>query len=513
MKNTITIAFLILIGQQAISQLPEDALRMSWNAPLGTARNQAIGGAMGSLGGEITSTFVNPAGLGFFKVSEFVISPGLTLAKSKGSYRETNTTSDNLTRFNINTTGFVIASNDQYSKWTSKAFSIAVTRTADFNSSVYYKGNNDYSSYSESFSEELSRSGVPISDVGNSPLLSMGTKMAVYTYLIDTARVNGQLQVVGRPEYLSSVNQENQITSKGGITELALGFAANMEDRIYIGGSIGVPIVSYERRTVFTESDPTNDRDNNFGFSRFEEKYTSSGAGLNAKLGVIFKPAQSMRFGVAIHTPTIYGLKDKLSYKMVTDVEKLFGPGDPGVDSVTSDYYLGNQPALYKYDLVSPWKFLVSGSYVLHEVADVTQQRGFITADAEYVTYGGSRFSAAEETDDDSYFKSVNNAVKSAYKGAFNFRVGGELKFNIVMARLGFAYYGNPYRDAALKAHKMNVSGGLGYRNKGIFIDVTYVQSLNKDVNFPYRLSDKANTFANVNGRNGNILLTVGFKL
>src|SRR6185436_10001848 len=85
MKNILTIAFFLLIGGQAISQIPEDALRMGWQAPGGTARNQAIGGTMGSLGGEITSVFVNPAGLGFFKLSEIVLTPGYTIAKGKAS--------------------------------------------------------------------------------------------------------------------------------------------------------------------------------------------------------------------------------------------------------------------------------------------------------------------------------------------------------------------------------------------------------------------------------------------
>jgi hypothetical protein len=262
---------------------------------------------------------------------------------------------------------------------------------------------------------------------------------------------------------------------------------------------------------VFTESDPTNEQ-NKFGFSRYEETLTSTGAGLNAKLGVIFKPAQQMRFGVAIHTPTIYGLKDKLSGKMVTDVENMF-PSNP-VDSVTSDYFSGGQPYTYKYDLSTPWKFLVSGTYIFNEVEDVTQQRGFITADAEYVTYGSSKFSSAEQDgNDDDYYKGVNKVVKSSYKGAFNFRVGGEVKFNTIMARLGFAHYGNPYKDGAFKAGKTNISGGLGYRDKGIFIDLTYVHSLVSDVNFPYRLTDKANTFADIKSNLGQILLTFGFKL
>ena len=79
------------------------------------------------------------------------------------------------------------------------------------------------------------------------------------------------------------------------------------------------------------------------------------------------------------------------------------------------------------------------------------------------------------------------------------------------MVRLGGAYYSNPYKDA-LKSHLAQISGGLGYRNHGIFIDLTYVYNLNQDVNFPYRLSDKPNTYAVQQNRRGNLLLSVGFK-
>jgi hypothetical protein len=58
----------------------------------------------------------------------------------------------------------------------------------------------------------------------------------------------------------------------------------------------------------------------------------------------------------------------------------------------------------------------------------------------------------------------------------------------------------------------MNVSGGVGYRGAGIFVDVTYVYGLNRDVDFPYRLSDKANTFADIKNHNGSLLMTFGVK-
>jgi hypothetical protein len=36
---------------------------------------------------------------------------------------------------------------------------------------------------------------------------------------------------------------------------------------------------------------------------------------------------------------------------------------------------------------------------------------------------------------------------------------------------------------------------------------------MNKNVDFPYRLQDKANTFATYKNNQSNVLLTVGFKL
>jgi hypothetical protein len=99
------------------------------------------------------------------------------------------------------------------------------------------------------------------------------------------------------------------------------------------------------------------------------------------------------------------------------------------------------------------------------------------------------------------------------YKGNINARIGGELKFNTIMFRLGAAYYGSPYQDEALQASRVIGSGGLGYRNKGMFIDLSYSHIMNKDAVFAYRLNDKPNTFAEQTGSRGSIMLTFGFKL
>jgi hypothetical protein len=518
MQKRTLLGTLILFSLSLRAQIPEDVLKYSWQPTNGTARINAIGGAMGSLGGDISATFVNPAGLGFYKTSEIVLSPGFNFLKNKSNFRGTNA-SDKGSNFNLGTSG-IVAGWQGSGRWSSKAISFGVTRKANFSNKIYYTGKNDFSSYAEQYAAQAAGSGLSLDDILNSTSVSLGTRMAVYTYLIDTATLgsNPNPDVVSLSMYdqlknggAFLINQSHSIETSGGITELAIGYAANMDDKLYIGGSIGMPIVKYQKKSIFREEDATGNNANYFDFSELSETFTTKGMGINAKLGIIVKPVELVRLGFTVHTPTWYSFED--SYKATMSVNTENSRSNPGTVTVSSDVVNGGQNPTYKYELISPWKFMLSGSYVLREAEDIRQQKGFLTADVEYVTYKANKFRNAEDYNDDGYFKQVNATMKDYYKGAINFRVGGELKFTTFMTRLGFAYYGNPYADKELKASKMFISGGLGYRNAGIFIDLTYVHGLQKDVNFPYRLPDKANTFATTKGSGGNVMLTVGFKI
>jgi hypothetical protein len=510
--------------QEANAQAPEDALRYGSSIPKGSARSMAIGGAMGSLGGDIQAGFVNPAGLGMFKTSEFVISPGFNFLRSNSNFRGTSA-ADNKSNFNLGTTGFVFGFNDRYGKWTSKAFSLAINRTADFNNRVTYKGQNDFSSFSEQFAEEFANSGFDIGGNLDQMGLSLGTKLAVYNYLVDTATINGSTNVVGLPLRNALIsgnpflfNQERTIETSGGITEISLAFAANKNDRFYLGGAIGIPIVNYNRNTFFREEDATGDPNNYFNYATYYEELQARGAGINGKIGAIFKPAEQWRVGLAMHTPTVFGITETYYGKMVRDLENYttdFGIQAGRVDSADAQTIYGNTVPQTKYDVVSPWRFIGSLSYVIREIEDTRKQRGFLTADVEYVTYSSTRFNDANDFTDinsQGFFNSLNAATKEFIKPTFNFKLGGELKFHTIMVRAGFAHFGNPYRDEALNGKRSVISGGLGYRDKGMFIDLTYAHTLSNDVNFPYRLGDKSNTFADIRGQYGSLMLTCGLK-
>ncbi len=496
------------------AQVPEDAIRYSFYPQNGTARNMAIGGAMGSLGGDISATYVNPAGLGFYKTNEFVITPGFNLNNNKANYRESNT-ENKKNSLGFGPTGWVFGFSNRYNPKKSSALSIAITQSANFNNEIRYQGLNNYSSFSEQFAEEFAKSGLSIDQVlDNNSRYPYTSAPALYTYLIDTVSVGGQIQVKGAPEYIldagQALRQDMLKTTSGGMYELAVGFAHNSNDKFYIGATLGIPIVSYESNTVFKESDTSSNTSNYFKYAEYNDNFKTKGTGINGKIGIIFKPQDYIRIGLAIHTPSWMFLSDTRTTSLRTDVEN-------PVESfyITSQTFTNSQPGVARYIQSTPFKAILSGSYVFREIQDVTKQKGFITADIEYVGHQGSRFSSDNEEvtqDEKNYYKDLNNVVKRDYKGNVNFRLGGELKFKVFMARLGFAYYGNPYKDAEYKANRMLLSGGLGYRNKGFFIDLTYVHAMSKDVSFPYRLEDRANTFATLKEQRGNVVATAGFK-
>jgi hypothetical protein len=506
----------LLIANALYAQVPEDVLKYSFFPQNGTARVVAIGGAMGSLGGDITANFVNPAGLGNYKTGEFVYTPGFYLNNNNVNFRDTKVKSkDNNFAFLGGPIGFVYGAPSAYKKNTSHAISLAVNQTTNYNNRIQYSGYNNYSSFSEQFAEKgvqaLNKNGT-IDDVLNDPAYAYDASPAFDTYLIDTFSGN---TVKAMPEFVlaqgKALFQQSTIETSGGIYEVALGYAMNKNDKFLFGGSLGIPIVNYKSNSVFTETDTSADHANNFSTFTYTDDFSTKGVGINLKVGAIFKPSEYLRLGLAIHTPSyMFTLKDQREVNLDVNSENY-----KGARSVSSTRFTNGVPGQSEYSLATPWKMMISGSYVIREIENVAKQKGFITADIEYVGYKGSSFYSANpnpETAEIDYYKLLNQVIKDEYKGAFNFRVGGELKFNVIMTRLGFAYYTNPYKSLDFSASKMLLSGGLGYRNKGFFVDLTYVYSINKDVDFPYRLGDKANTFASINNQLSNIVASVGVK-
>ncbi len=501
------IFLLILLGSSLsmYAQDPEDGLRLSWYAPSGTARSNALGGAMGSLGGDLSSNHINPAGLGFYKSGELLLTPKFLVQTNNFTYL-TKSSSTNNSNANFGSVGIVFADGQRKNNWTSSAFSITFNQIADYNNHVSFSGKNNFSSYSEKYLEELVHDQADTNAALNNYIF--GSSLAFRTYLVDTtANANGA--VTGYQSLVpltTGVNQVYDAQTSGSYNELAFGWGGNIEDKLYLGASLIMPMINYNRATYYSETDALNNPNNQFGGFVVNDNFSSRGWGLGAKFGIIYKPESFLRLGFALQTPQLITFRDKVSTDMTTNTESY-----AGIQSASSSELNDGYPGVREYTLATPAKATISTSYFFAAPNKPTQPLGFISADIEWVNYAGTHYYANtydQATTD--YYNALNSTIKAIYKNNVNFKIGSELKLNNNwMLRAGTAYYGSPYKDESIKASHWTVSGGIGYRTNSHFIDFTIVNTATKDAIFPYRLNDKPNTYASYTGNR--LMFNIGY--
>ena len=106
------------------AQTPDEALRTAWFTQNGTARTNAIGGVMGSLGGDITAANINPAGLGLYKTQEMVFTLGGMKNNNEFNYRDSIRSNDKGI-FRYGAIGMVFGSSNPYKKESLKSSSFS----------------------------------------------------------------------------------------------------------------------------------------------------------------------------------------------------------------------------------------------------------------------------------------------------------------------------------------------------------------------------------------------------
>ncbi|MCH5717246.1 hypothetical protein [Niabella hibiscisoli] len=245
----------MLVSAYSVSQAqtPEDALRYSWLQASGTARSQAIGNANGAIGGEISTIFSNPANIGFYKTGDFVISGGGNFLNNSSTYLGVSQKENKGSGF-LGTTGFVLGK-PSYGGGSlkSSAFGIAINRLADFNNRVVYSnkgGQLSRTSMADYFIDDI---------VANNGTNEYGSDLAVKSGWIKETPNGGNIDLSSTAVDLaraSGLEQRQVITTNGGITELAIAGAANLNDRVYLGGTIGIPMLRYGATRQYTEQDP-----------------------------------------------------------------------------------------------------------------------------------------------------------------------------------------------------------------------------------------------------------------
>lgn len=488
---------------KVFAQDERDALRLSMLQPQGTARSMATGSALGSVGGDFTSLSVNPAGIGIYRRSEIMITPSLTFSNT-GSEYSGNSIDESGSHFAISNVGIVTtATTSGRNKrsaggWSSVSFGIGLTRLADFTRDYSYSGRNTTSSGSFVFESDANEFGLSNEYLNNFNPTSLGD-LGYKTYLLDTFGT-GYISVVN-PTDTTPVSQSNIVSERGGISELTFTLGGAYQDKLLLGATLGVPIVRYTRSKTFEERDLSGKLNNDFEYFRYNDNLKTTGAGLNLKLGFIYKATDNFRFGAAIHTPTYYSLTDISNLSLTANTE-----GFGGTVSATA---IENQ---YDYNISTPWRGVVSATGLFGPY-------GFFTVDYEYVDYASARIHFGQSQYEKNQQSYVNNLIKSTYQGASNIRTGLEFRFDNVSLRGGFGYYGNPYKSGTPSAERLSFSGGLGFRFANAFLDLAFVHNQWKNNEQPYQLPNKDPYIglivptADLTTGSNTAVMTLGFKL
>lgn len=514
-KKIIALLTALVLFQGAFAQDETDALRYSYLSPGGTARTQAIGGAGVSLGGDASNMDRNPAGIGLFRTSDFSVTPGFRTLSTDGTYLG-NTGSDMKSRLYIQQLGLVFAtdkSRKSASKWQNISFGLGMNRVANFNRSLFYQGVNKTSSYSDNYLLQLQGETSYDNAQTNYPF---GPSQAVITTLVGP-EVDSNNQPDGTwgsiVPVTSGITQSNEVSSTGGLNDYTLAVAGNYDNRFYIGLSLNIPSIKYNRTKTFTETN-TSDQSSPLQYYEVTEKDYTTGAGINGKLGIIYAVNSMIRVGAAFHSPTAFSMHDTYTTSMTTHTT------DNGTLSSTTKDITGGYPGDYDYSLTTPWRAM-GGVSVVFGAAPGNVRQGFLTMDYEYVNYGSARYhfnSSNATASDKALADNLNRSISSMYKGASNLRLGGELKTGIFAFRAGFDWMGSPYADNAIKGDQEGYSAGVGIRNDGFYLDLTYAYRTRAGIDQPYYTMSNQAGFtspppATLAGKASNIILTLGFKL
>jgi len=469
-------AFLSAQAQNAVQ-----ALRYSQYDPFGTARYAAQGGAIGALGGDLSSVMINPAGLGFYRMSEFSVSPSFYWVNTSSSFMG-STTDDSQLKFNVGSLGMVSAiSRDNETGLAGASYALGYNTLINFNNRTMTRGTNTNSSLLDDFTWHANNDPEDLSPYYE--------QLAFDAYLMPFDSAAGaywhDMQLDGYGQEVSRVSERS-----GYIGEYSISGAFNYSNLVYFGASMGIHAVRFYEDIYHTETD-LDDHVLDFNSFRFREFNSTSGWGYTFRFGMIIRPIQLIRVGASFQIPTFYYLTDE----KVTDINSYWDNGS-GIADVAETSPNG----IYDYQLRTPFRVNTHASIILFKMAT-------FSAGYEYIDYSSARLDAY-----DYKFIEENDRIRQDFQAAHNIKAGAELRLSALYFRGGMQYLRSPYSDSRNDAEAWILGGGLGIRARGAYFDVSYTHSGRSEVYGMYAFEPGTNEVAINQINKNNLMLTVGFK-
>ncbi|MCZ2131115.1 MAG: outer membrane protein transport protein [Bacteroidia bacterium] len=501
-KTGLLISFLSVTGI-LYAQNELDALNYSKSRPFGTGLALATSGALGSVGADMGSYAINPAGLGFYRKNEFNISMGLLNPNTKSEYLG-YFMSDNLFGLTLPNVSYVYTKllhekgKEKDDELVSYNFAFQVNRYNNFYNKTFYQGKN----YQSSFMDMIWERAQGIKSVNELGSLAW---VAYQTYLLDpNDSIPGKWGI--RMADKRSSGQTGIIETRGGMYDWNFGGSFNYGNVLY--GGISLHYSKLKKTEVNTFREDNNYFDEGFKNLTFVQNIKSDGSGYGIKAGFIFRPVESFRLGFSFQSPEKISITDKYYYEMTSTFDPSFSGAPPTLINVQRDPEINTSTIANEDDDKYPFSYYVrTPSRMNYSASYVTGNFGFISLDVERVNYAS--ISMGSEFDN---YLNENTFIKSDFRSTYNIRFGAEvLAGKDIRLRAGVAHYESPYRPeiSELKNDysEWSFSAGFGIIKKTYGFDLGFMQSRYRDQYVPY-MSAEPYPSSNVVRKIGNFAMT-----
>jgi hypothetical protein len=504
-KKGLLLAGILLFSLQGFSQsFAETALLFSRAQTGGSARMQALGGAQVSLGGDYSSAFSNPAGLGMYNRSEFSFTPGQYTTSVSGDYWAGNnliSSNNNDTRSGINLSGLALVFSSEdgaKNSFIRGTFAVTLNRTNNFNRNFQYQGENPATSLIDYFIEDATGRNPNQFEEGGE-LFNTISELAYSNYLIGESTI---LDPNNNPEeYFTDIQsfayQKETIQTRGAQNQWSFSYGANFDDKFFLGAGLGVASLRYESKKSYRE-DFENEP---LSYFTLDEDLEIRGSAINLTVGGIARPVDFVQLGISMTTPTYYNLTDYFSSRMRSswnsydyfgDGSEILGNENASTDVITSEY-----------NLSTPWRLNLGATFFL-------KKYGFVTADIEQVNYAQARY-GSDVTGIE--FSSDNDKIRSLYRPVTNLRFGSEFRINEWRVRGGYQFMPDPFNTEqnGVSRKIQTLSGGFGYRTSTFFMDLAVIYASGQNSYRPYRVNSDESPLLTYHQKSTSVLVTLGF--
>ena len=423
----------------------------------GTARYVGMGGAMEALGADISVINSNPAGIGLFRRSSGSVSFGLVSQDGASSFKY-----GNKTNASFDQAGFVYSLRDGRRTFINFGFNYHKSKNFDYILNAA-SGLNGASQHKLSYMKALANEN-------NLDKTSSGWRgKFAYTSQLDNLYYNTLMMTSSDGFFYNDASgYEFGRAETGYIGEYDFNTSVNVNDRVYLGITIGIHDVHYTGHSLYNEA-LVNLNNQTAGDITVNDERRITGTGYNASFGIIFRPvdASPFRIGLSVSTPTWYDLKTS-NYTYLINNTKADGGG-----KLQGDYPNYTTGESYEFKLFTPWKFGVSlghtvGNYLAlgasYEYADYSRLDTRVN-DGYDVDYWGDVY---EHSSSD---EPMNRHTRETLKAVSTLKIGAEAKLMPNLAvRAGYNYVSpmfkkEGYKDGNIDSYGSNYSSATDYTN------------------------------------------------